>query len=61
MIRLGLVGGFRSEETLDGSYRIDRIGWIVWIVSAGSYWLDCIGWIVWIVSAGLYWYRSWVC
>ena len=23
------VGGFLSEETLAGSYRIDRIGWIV--------------------------------
>ena len=29
MIRLGLVGGFPSEETLAGSYRLDRIGRIV--------------------------------
>ena len=34
---------------MDGSYRLDHISWIVWIVSDGSYQLDhldCIGWIV---------------
>ena len=29
MIRLGVVGGFPSEEMLDGSYRLDCIGWII--------------------------------
>ena len=29
-----------------GSYRLDRIGWIVCIVSAGLYRLACIGWIL---------------
>ena len=37
---------------MDGSYWLDRIGWIVWIVSAESYWLDCIGLII---LARLYW------
>ena len=46
MIRLGLVGGFPSEETLAASFWIYRIGWIVWIISAGLYQLDWIGWIV---------------
>ena len=40
---LVLVGGFPSEETLSGLYRLDCIGLIV---LAGSYWLDHIGWIV---------------
>ena len=35
MIRLGLVGGFPSEDRLAGLYRLD--------VSAGSYRLDRIG------------------
>ena len=33
LVRLGIVGGFPSEEILDGLYPIDRILWIVWIVS----------------------------
>ena len=40
MIRLGLVGGFPSEETLAGSYQLECIGWIV---LARLYRLDCIG------------------
>ena len=55
MIRLGLLEGFPSQETLDRSYQLDCNGWIVWIVSAGLYRLDHI------VLAGLYWYQSWVC
>ena len=51
LISLGLVGGLPSEETLTGSYWLDSIGWIVWIVSAGSYRLDCI---VLIISDGSY-------
>ena len=58
MIRLGLVRGFPSDETLSGLYRLDRIDWIV---LAGLYWLDHIIWIVWIILAGSYWYRSWYC
>ena len=58
MIKLGLVEEFPSQEMLAGSYWIDRISWIVWIVLDGSYQLDHIGQIV---LAGLYRYRSWVC
>ena len=36
-IRLGIVGGLPLQYTLSGSYWLDRIVWIVWIVSAGSY------------------------
>ena len=60
MIRLGIVGGFPSEDRLAGLYRLDIIDWIVWIVwivSSVSYRLDCI---VYIVSAGSYQYWSWV-
>ena len=48
MIRLGIVGGFPSEETVAGLYLLDHIGLIV---SAGSYWLYRI---VWIISSGSY-------
>ena len=43
MIRIGLVGGLPSEETLAGLYRLDFIGWIGWIVLDGSYQLYRIG------------------
>ena len=50
LIRLGIVWGFPSEETLDGLYCLDCI---VWIVSAGLYWLDHIGWIILVLVLGL--------
>ena len=55
MIRLGVVGGFPSEEMLDGSYQLDCIGWIVWIVLAGSYlyqsWVcsEKLSFMIWLV------------
>ena len=36
MIRLGLVGGFPSEETMAGLYQPDRIGCIVLVLVLGS-------------------------
>ena len=56
MIRLGILGEFPSEDTMAGSYQLDRIGLIVWIVSAVLYQLNHIGWII---STGLYWYHCW--
>ena len=47
---LVLVGGFPSEETLSGLYRLDCIGLIV---LAGSYWMDRIGWITSVSVLGL--------